>query len=109
MKKLFYSIAMIIPAITFAQENLDIKESEAPMTQGVKPDYELVIPQAKLKDVVADFKKYIKNGSKGKVTEVGGEISILGAVNQNVSSLPFNVFGKLTEISNGVLATFWLS
>lgn len=109
MKKLLYVFAMIIPSLAFAQKELVITESEAPMSVGVKSAYIVVIPQAKLKDVTESFKKYIKTGSKAKVIDSKTEISIIGAVNSNISALPINVFGKLTETVDGINTTFWVS
>lgn len=109
MKKLFYAIALVFPAIMFAQNDLVIEERDAMMSYGSKPSYSVVIPQSQLKDVMDDFKKYIKKDSKGKVTDNLTEISIVGAVNTNISALPFNVFGKLTETTEGVLTMLWIS
>jgi hypothetical protein len=79
------------------------------MSIGTQNAYVVDIPQAKLKDVTNDFKKYVKKDAKGKSNEEKGEISMLGAVNKNISSMPFNVFGRFVESSEGVTVSIWVA
>lgn len=109
MKTTLYLLVALIPSFVFAQNELVIEEGNAPMPYGMKASYSLVIPQAKLKDVTESFKKYIRTGTKAKIAEENGIISIVGAVNSNISALPINVFGKLTEMIKGISVTLWVS
>lgn len=109
MKTTLYLLVALIPSFVFAQNELVIEEGNAPMPYGMKASYSLVIPQAKLKDVTESFKKYIRTGTKAKIAEENGIISIAGAVNSNISALPINVFGKLTEMIKGISVTLWVS
>ena len=99
----------ILPFLSFGQKELKIIEQEKEMSIGTRNAYVVDIPQAKLKDVTNDFKKYIKKDAKGKVNEDKGEISMLGAVNKNISSMPFSIFGRFVESSEGVTVSIWVA
>jgi hypothetical protein len=62
----------ILPFLSFGQKELKIIEQEKEMSIGTRNAYVVDIPQAKLKDVTNDFKKYIKKDAKGKVNEDKG-------------------------------------
>lgn len=108
-KKITFLLLAILPYLGFAQKELKITEQEKEMSMGARNAYVVDIPQAKLKDVISDFKKYIKKDAKGKSNEDKGEISMLGAVNKNISSMPFNVFGRFVESSEGVTVSIWVA
>jgi hypothetical protein len=108
-KKIVCLLLVALPFIGFAQKELKITEQEKDMSMGARNAYVVDIPQAKAKDVISDFKKYIKKDAKGKLNDDKGEISMLGAVNKNVSSMPFNVFGRFVESSEGVTVSIWVA
>lgn len=109
IKKFTLLLLAVLPFIGFAQKELKITEQEKDMSMGARNAYVVDIPQAKLKDVISDFKKYIKKDAKGKLNDDKGEISMLGAVNKNISSLPFNIFGRFVESSEGVTVSIWIA
>lgn len=108
-KKFTFLILTILPFLGFAQKELKITEQEKEMSLGTRNAYVVDIPQAKLKDVSSDFKKYIKKDAKGKLNDEKGEISLLGAVNKNISSMPFTIFGRFVESSEGVTVSIWVA
>jgi len=108
-KKLITIASFVLPVIAFAQQEIKIEEVEKEMSMGTKNCYILNIPQTKVKDVTEDWKKFIKKDSKGKVEDIKGEIQLIGAVNKNVSSFPFNIFSRLLETQNGVQLSVWAS
>ena len=108
-KKFTFLLLAALPFLGFAQKELKITEQEKEMSLGTQNAYVVDIPQAKLKDVTNDFKKYVKKDAKGKSNEEKGEISMLGAVNKNISSMPFNVFGRFVESSEGVTVSIWVA
>ena len=109
MKKLIYTALFIAPLFAFSQKELSVSEEEKEMSLGVKPCYVVEIPASKLKTIQEGFKKYIKKDAKGKMNDDKGEINMIGAMNKNISSLPFNAFGRFVESSNGVKVSFWAS
>ena len=108
-QKLLSIFLLTIPTFLFAQKDITVSEGEKPMSLGTKNGYVAVIPQAKLKDVVEEWKKLIKKESKAKVEENAGEIKIIGAVNKNISSFPINLFSKLMETPDGIQLSAWVS
>ena len=107
--KIITLCCVALSATTFAQEKITVDESPQPMSKGTNPAYITEIPGAKLKDVQRDWKRYITSGSKGKVLEANDEISIIGAVNKNISLEPLNVYSHLIETTRGVKVTAWLN
>ena len=108
-KKLLSLALIAIPAFLFAQKEITVTEGEKAMSLGTKNGYVTVIPQAKLKDVVEDWKKLIRKDSKAKVEENAGELKIMGAVNKNISSFPVNIFSKIMETPDGIQLSAWVS
>src|SRR5580698_2344458 len=110
MKSKFITLLFALLAVAaFAQEKITVDESPQPMSKGTYPAYMTEIPGAKLKDVQRDWKRYITSGSKGNVLEANDEISIIGAVNKNISLEPLNVYSHLIETTRGVKVTAWLN
>lgn len=109
IKNVTFLLLVTLPFLGFAQKELKITEQEKQMSMGTQNAYVVDIPQAKLKDVISDFKKYIKKDAKGKLIDDKGEVSMIGAVNKNISSLPFNVFGRFVESSEGVTVSIWVA
>ncbi|MFN8309757.1 MAG: hypothetical protein U0T73_14025 [Chitinophagales bacterium] len=107
--KQLLSIALFaIPALVFGQKEIKVDEVEKEMTLGTKTAFVTVIPQAKLKDVNDAWKKLLKKDSKGKLEEAKGEVLMNGAVNRNISPIPFTVVSKTMETSDGIQLTAWL-
>lgn len=110
MKSKIITLCCLAMSISvFAQEKITVDESPQPMSKGTYPAYITEIPGAKLKDVERDWKRYITSGSKGRVLEANDEISIIGAVNKNISQEPFNVYSHILETTTGVKLTAWLT
>lgn len=105
-------LAVLVVALVFAfsasaQREILVAQSIQACSKGEQPAYQVLIPEAKLKAVESNWKKKLRNKSKGKVEEQGGELIIYGAIDKNVAPEGFNVFSKLLETTEGVLLTAW--
>ncbi len=100
-------IALVFVYSASAQREILVAQSVQLCSKGEHASYQVLIPEAKLKAVESDWKKKLRNKSKGKVEEQGGELIIYGAVDKNVAPEGFNVFSKLLETTEGVLLTAW--
>lgn len=109
MKKQFLFAILFAPLFLFSQVDIRVEEQSLGMSKGTQPAFVVTIPQVDLKSVDADFKKYIKKGTKGKVEEVSGEIILFGATNSKISPLAFDMYARVTQSSNGVVVSAWLS
>ena len=98
-----------IPAFLFAQKDISITETTKNMSAGNQNCYVFLIPQAALKDVQSDWKKYIKKDSKAKPEDNNGETKILGAVSKNISPLPINIYATFLETSDGIQVSAWFA
>lgn len=92
----------------FAQNPIVVNVAPAPVSMDTQRSFVVVIPQTSLKDVKSDWLKYLGRESKGKATEINGELLQPAAVNKNISATPFNVYSKLMETNGGVRLLVWL-
>jgi len=109
MKNQFLLSILLAPFFLFAQVDIKVEEQSLGMSKGTQPAFVVTIPQVELKDVESNFKKYIKKGTKGKVEEISSEIILFGATNNKISPLVFDMYTRITQSSNGVVISTWLS
>ncbi|MFN8277124.1 MAG: hypothetical protein U0T84_06560 [Chitinophagales bacterium] len=108
MKKLLLAAALL-PLLATAQKEINVEPQDKENSQGTKPAFVMVIPQNSMKDVMDDWKKFIKKDSKGKIEEVKGELKLVGAVNTNITPNPFTIVSKMVETPEGVQLTAWFT
>ena len=108
-KKTIVIAALALPVVSFAQKEIVITETVKAMSGGSQNCYVMLIPQAAAKDVIDDWKKYIRKDSKAKPLETNGEISILGALSKNISPNPINIYATFLESKDGVQISVWVN
>lgn len=108
IKQILFLVLVTFSLGAVAQNPIVVNVSPAPMSMDTQRSFVVVIPQTILKEVKSDWLKYTGKGSKGKATELNGELLQTGAVNKNISSDPINVYSKLTETTEGVRLNVWL-
>jgi hypothetical protein len=64
---------IIMPGMLLAQNSILISEDTKDMSAGSKSCYITLIPQAKAKDVIADWKKMLQKTTKEKLQDNNGE------------------------------------
>ena len=109
MKKIFLFLTATLPALLYAQFDVKFDESARPFSKGTYPSYQFELKQSHLQQTEKDWMEYLHKGSKGKPVSVNGEISITGAVSENVWPAPFNVYSTLLETTTGLRITAWVS
>jgi hypothetical protein len=109
MKTISSLLLLIVSVFAFAQTQISVDALPRAMSKGTHPSYMILIPQGTLKGVEKDWQKYISAGTKEKVIVVKGETYQAGAVNANVSAVPFNIYSTLLETSEGVRLTAWIT
>ncbi|HKR03878.1 MAG TPA: hypothetical protein VJY62_04515 [Bacteroidia bacterium] len=100
-----FIICALLPFISSAQQKIVVNEVIKEMSKGTKNGYDVIIPEAMLREVKADFSHYIRKDSKSRAQEADGELFIIGAVNKNIFSTPFNIYAKLQDADDGVKIT----
>lgn len=108
-KKIMLIASIAIPSFSFAQTDLTISETQKNMSAGNQNCYVLLIPQTTLKDVISDWKKYIKKDAKSKPADYNGETIIQGAYCKNISPNLINISAVFLETSAGVQLSSWFS
>lgn len=93
--------------VAASAQQLLVAQSVQACSKGEQTAFQILIPEAKLKNVETDWKKKLKAKSKGKLEEINGEYVIYGAVDENIAPDGFNVFSKLLETTEGVVLTAW--
>src|SRR5205085_4361807 len=63
-----------------AQDSLEVIQLQKSFSKGNQNGYLVKIPQAKYKDVISEWKKYIRLKTKNNVKEVDGEFHLVNIV-----------------------------
>ena len=109
MKKVFLFLVAVLPILLHAQFDVKFDESARPFSKGTYPAYQFELTQSHLQQTEKDWMDYLHKGAKAKPVSVNGEVSIAGAVSENVWPAPFNVYSTLLETTTGVKLTVWVS
>jgi len=104
MKTITLLLLIIIGGHFFsgAQNPIFIIEEKKPMSKGEQPAYIVDIPHANYKKVEKAWKKKIEEGTKMKSEMIDNEMVILGAVKEEITSNPFNIYSMVFEIDTAV-------
>lgn len=92
-----------------AQKEVKVTSVVKTMSYGITPGFMVNIPEAKLKEITPQVKKYLEEGSKARAKETDGEMVIYGAVNKNFSSKPYNAYTKMLETTDGIELTLFVT
>lgn len=89
-----------------AQDSLHVTEAEKTMSLGNHNGYAVDIPQARQKDVVNAWKKYIRRGeTKASVENNNDEYQIAQTYITNISPQPIHVYAQIKQVENAVRLT----
>ena len=100
---LFQSLSLL------AQDSLSIKEGVFSMSEGNQPGYSVVVPGARLKDIISDWNKYLRQKTKSKFKKINGEYVISSAIISELTTDTVGMFTKIEELSAGVQLTSFIS
>lgn len=106
IKLIIPGIFILLVNLVFAQDSLNVSQVEKAMSHGTHIGFTIDIPQAKLKDVVNAWKKYIKRGeTKASVESNEDEYQIIGTALTNISAQPMNVYTTIKEAEKAIRIT----
>ena len=112
MKKinvLMLATMLFLTSNLWAQKEIIVTPVNKQMSRGMQPGYMVNIPEAKLKDVVAAYKKQLEENTKASVKTIADELIIYGAVNKNFSPNPFIIYSKTLETTAGIELTVFVT
>ena len=93
-----------------AQDSLHVSLNDKQMSRGIHTGFSVDVPQAKLKNVVNAWKKYIKRGeTKSSVEKNGDEFQISGTSIANVSAKQMNVYATIKEVEKAIRITAYFA
>jgi len=113
MKQLLH---LLLPVFLFsfflvkAQDSLHVTEAPMLMSKGTNNGYTVIIPQARAKDIISTWKKYIKQGeSKSSMEDLDGEYLAKGTTLVNISPQPMNVYVQIKDMEKSVRLTAYFT
>jgi len=95
-------ILILLTNTLYAQDSLEVKESEKKFNDGHYPAFIIKIPQAKFKDVKSNWKKYLQQKGKLNPKEVDGEFVLKGTKIPEISSDTIVSYSIVTANTNDV-------
>ncbi len=109
MKRIIIALYLSIFSFGFsnAQDTLHVSQEDKLMSKGTHTAFVVDIPQARVKDVVSAWKKYIKRGETKSSVESNddNEFQIIGTQIVNISPQPMNVYALIKEAEKAVRLT----
>jgi hypothetical protein len=109
MKQILFAALSAFAIGAFAQGTFTVTESLQTMSKGEQPSFTVAIPQANLKEVEEQWKKYTASKSNGNLTLTNGEYLQAGAMNSNISAGRLFIFSRLLATPDEVRVTAWVS
>jgi len=99
-------VAFFISNSLQAQDSLHVSQKDKQMSRGIYTGFSVDIPQAKLKNIVNAWKKYIKRGeTKSSVEKNGEEYQVSGTSIVNVSAKQMNVYATIKDVEKAIRIT----
>jgi hypothetical protein len=92
MKHLFTFFLLTQITFAFAQDKLEVTEIQKTMSKGNQPGFTVKIPNAKIKTVISDWKKYLHQDNKTKINEVDGEYILHNTTITTISPDTINIY-----------------
>jgi hypothetical protein len=85
------------------QKPIVVSESQPTFSHGVYPGLKLRIPEVDQTIIENDWINRIEKKTKSEVTKENGELTLFGALIEEISELPLNIFSKVTTADSAVV------
>jgi hypothetical protein len=104
MKTILTSLVffLLLSGITRAQRPIEISEDSLTFGKSTMPGFSVTIPEAGYEATMKNWVKLLQAGTKSKVVNENGEISIFGARIKDISDTPVNVYSKVDPVDSAV-------
>jgi DNA repair exonuclease SbcCD ATPase subunit len=104
MKTFFTSFVffLLLSALARAQRPIEISEDSLNFGKSTMPGFSVTIPEASYEATMKSWVKSLQSGTKSKVVNENGEISIFGARIKEISDTPVNVYSKVNPVDSAV-------
>jgi hypothetical protein len=98
----FLSLFLFLSGITRAQQPIEITEDSLSFQKSSLPGFSVKIPEANYEETTKNWVKLLQSGTKSKVVNDNGQLSIFGAKIKDISDTPVNVYSTIERIDSGV-------
>jgi len=96
--KVFFIFTALIPfSIINAQKPITLNEDSLKVGTNKYPGISVTIPEVEYEKTLKNWVKLQESGTKSKVVDDGGKMSIFGAFSKNISENPVNILSELTD------------
>jgi hypothetical protein len=99
----FLGLAAFVSVSLSAQKPIELTDIQCVFSHGTHPGYSLVIPEAKNEDVSKSWTKKLERKTKSKSVIENGEYSIFGALIEEISLNPINVYSIIRSIDSATV------
>lgn len=86
-----------------AQKPVTVKESNIAFKNDTLSGFVLTIPEVSFETIETSWTKVLQSGTKSKVQEENGELSIFGAIFKSITEAPINVFSRIKDKDTAIL------
>jgi len=93
----------IFSCISIAQRPITAEDSKITFKHGTIPGFMLTIPEVTYKAVEESWIKSLEKGTKSKVQNDAGELSIFGAIIKDIAEAPINVYSYIRNQDTVIL------
>ncbi len=97
IKILFFSVALFTFTAINAQKPILLQEDSLNIGANRYPAISVLIPEVKYDKTRKNWVKKQESGTKSKVVDDAGKMSVFGAKSKSISPDPFNVFSMLSD------------
>jgi hypothetical protein len=94
----FLSVSLSVSS----QDDIFVTKVKETMSQGEQPGYLVIIPQARLEVVKKEWARIISKEVKSKPIEIEHEIHLNGAIAEEISPDPINIYSLLTDVDSSI-------
>jgi predicted nucleic acid-binding Zn-ribbon protein len=98
----FLSLLLFFSGITKAQQPIEINEESISFQKSSIPGFSVRIPEANYEETVKNWVKLLQSGTKSKVVNDNGQMSIFGAKIKDISDTPVNVYSSIERVDSSV-------
>ena len=95
IKSILVLAALASSSFIFAQKPITVSEDSIPFGVSKLPGLAVTIPQVNYDKTQKNWIKELQSGTKSKIVDEGGEMTIFGAYIKDISPNPINIYSKL--------------
>jgi hypothetical protein len=109
MKILLSLVITFVSLNIFAQDSLVVTEETNSMSRGSQNGFSILIPQTKSKNVISDWKKFLREKNKSSYNEINNEYVLSMSVVPDISKDSILIYSVFSQVPAGTHLTSYFS